>query len=135
MTPIARQMAPLAEETTALLKALAHPARLMICCQLRGGERSVGDLEEILGVKQPRLSRELGKLREEGLLETRRASKVVFYRLAETSRVGVMIDAVSAVMLGEGAPSPNAAAQTRASQTPLAKSGGCSVFVRPMNDE
>lgn len=95
------QMEPLAEEATALLKALSHPARLMICCQIRHNELSVGDIETTLGIKQPRLSRELSKLREEGLVETRRESKVIFYRLADTPRVQAMVDAICAVMLGQ----------------------------------
>jgi len=100
MTMAVTSMEPLAEEATALLKALAHPARLMICCQLRQSEMSVGDIEKMLGIKQPRLSRELSKLREEGLVETRRESKVIFYRLAGQARVGAMVDAICAVMQG-----------------------------------
>ena len=57
------KMQPLAGEATALLKALAHPARLMICCQLRDKELSVSEIEQTLGIQQPRLSRELAKLR------------------------------------------------------------------------
>jgi len=103
MTPDTRRMQPLAEEATALLKALAHPARLMICCQLREREMSVGEIEKTLGIRQPRLSRELGKLREEGLVETRRESKVVFYRLTGEGRVQAMMDAICQVMLGQAA--------------------------------
>ena len=43
MTPISKDLAPLANEATELLKALAHPERLIICCQLRDTEMSVGD--------------------------------------------------------------------------------------------
>ena len=52
-----RRMEPLVNEATNLLKSLGHPDRLMICCQLRGGEMSVGELEQDLGIPQPRLSR------------------------------------------------------------------------------
>ena len=95
------QMEPLAEEATSLLKALGHPARLMICCKLRETELSVGQIEKELDIKQPRLSRELSKLREEGLVETRRESKVIFYRLSDKPRVQGMVDAICAVMTGE----------------------------------
>ena len=94
-------MEPLLDEATSLLKALSHPARLMICCQLRGKEMSVGDIETTLGIKQPNLSRELAKLREEGLVETRRESKVIFYRLADETRVAPMVDAICSVMLSK----------------------------------
>ena len=131
MTPISRDMLPLAEEATALLKALAHPARLMICCQLRGGEMSVGDIEETLDIRQPRLSRELAKLREEGLVETRRESKVVFYRMADFGRTTDMLDAICAVMLGK-AVAPNDPKESANSPiTPKPNpAGGYGVFAR-----
>lgn len=101
MTPESETLSPLADQATELLKALAHPARLMICCQLRDTEMSVGDIETTLGIKQPRLSRELSKLRDEGLVETRKESKLVFYKLSSKPRVREMIDAICAVMLGK----------------------------------
>lgn len=104
MTPDTEEMLPLAEETTMLLKALAHPVRLMICCQLRDTEFSVSEIEEAIGIRQPRLSRELSKLREEGLVETRREAKSIYYRLSETSRAGAMVDALCAVMLDKVVP-------------------------------
>ncbi len=129
MTPDTAKMAALADEATALLKALAHPARLTICCQLKEQEMSVGDMEERLDIKQPRLSRELAKLRDEGLVETRRESKVIFYRLADAPRVRAMIDAVCAVMLGKPAPS----IETPMPQTRVQCSGGYGVFARPLS--
>jgi len=104
MKPQTRKLSPLAQEATDLLKALAHPERLMICCQLRDTEMSVGDIENTLGIRQPRLSRELSKLRETGLVETRRDSKLVFYRLSDKPRVRDMVDAICAVMLGKDLP-------------------------------
>ena len=55
-----------AGEVAALLKTLAHPARLMIVCTLVEGEYSVGELEEGLDIHQPTLSQQLGVLREAG---------------------------------------------------------------------
>lgn len=120
------QMEPLAEEATSLLKALGHPARLMICCKLRETELSVGEIEKELDIKQPRLSRELSKLREEGLVETRRESKVIFYRLSDKPRVQGMVDAICAVMTG----SP-LASDTATSSVPKRRpnpAGGYGVF-------
>ena len=102
MTPDSRALEPLAAEATSLLKALAHPARLMICCELREHELSVGDVEATLNIKQPRLSRELAKLRAAGVVTTRRESKVIFYTLSTERRITAMVDAVCAVMLGGG---------------------------------
>ncbi len=92
------EMRPLANEAALLLKALAHPARLMICCQLRDQEMSVGDIEQALDIQQPRLSRELSKLRELGILKTRRVSKVIFYSLG-SEKAKTIIDSLCAVML------------------------------------
>ncbi|MEL7517678.1 MAG: metalloregulator ArsR/SmtB family transcription factor [Pseudomonadota bacterium] len=133
MTPAVRDMGPLAEQATSLLKALAHPARLMICCQLKEREMSVGEIEETLDIKQPRLSRELSKLREEGLVETRRESKVVFYRLSD-KRARAMVDAICAVMLGRAdflKPAISEAGETAPRPNPRPNlRGGYGVFAR-----
>jgi len=71
-----------AHEAASFLKSLTHPHRLMILCLLDGQERSVSELEERLGLRQPTLSQQLAKLRAEGLVETRRSGKFIYYRLA-----------------------------------------------------
>ncbi|EAQ01693.1 transcriptional regulator, ArsR family protein [Pseudooceanicola batsensis HTCC2597] len=78
-----------AERAAAFLKTLAHEGRLMILCHLGGGERSVGELEELLGMRQAAVSQMLARLREEGFVSTRREGKTVYYRLAnhQTSEV------------------------------------------------
>jgi ArsR family transcriptional regulator, virulence genes transcriptional regulator len=128
MTPLSKGLAPLANESTKLLKALAHPERLIICCQLRDTEMSVGDIETTLGIKQPRLSRELSKLRDTGLVETRKESKLVFYTLSDKPRVREMVDAICAVMLGETA--PNSAGATASPKLKPNRPGGYGVFAR-----
>ena len=99
MTPDTQHMLPLAEEATRLMKALAHPERLMICCQLRESELSVSQIEQMLDIPQPRLSRELAKLRTDNILDTRRQSKSVYYHLKD-DRVRSIIDTLCSVMLG-----------------------------------
>ena len=131
MTPLSKDVAPLANEATELLKALAHPERLIICCQLRDTEMSVGDIETTLGIKQPRLSRELSKLRDTGLVETRKESKLVFYTLSNKPRVRDMVDAICAVMLGKSEPKTG-----RKDTSPKLKPnrpGGYGVFARTGN--
>ncbi len=130
MTPDVAQIQPIANEASLLLKALAHPARLMICCQLRDEEMAVGDIETTLGIRQPRLSRELAKLREEGILNTRRASKVVFYRLAD-ERVRKLVDAMCSIFLKKSAPHPpKDTLSTPSRPTPPQQQGGFGVFAR-----
>ena len=63
-------MAADAERACDFLKALTNPSRLMILCQLAEGEKSVGQLEELLRLRQPTLSQQLARLREDRLVET-----------------------------------------------------------------
>ena len=77
------QMRNAAATATAVLKMLAHPDRLMLLCQLSQGEKSVGELEDLLDLHQPSLSQQLGALRNEGLVETRRDGKRIFYSIAD----------------------------------------------------
>ncbi len=64
------------------LKALANPNRLMILCFLLDSEYSVGELEEKLDLRQPTLSQQLARLREDNLVETRREGKQIYYTLS-----------------------------------------------------
>jgi ArsR family transcriptional regulator len=75
-------MAANALRASDLLKALANPHRLLILCHLAEGEMSVGELEQLLNLRQPTLSQQLARLREDRLVDTRRAGKMIYYRLA-----------------------------------------------------
>ncbi|MDP2620936.1 MAG: metalloregulator ArsR/SmtB family transcription factor [Hyphomicrobiales bacterium] len=72
-----------AEKAADYLKVLSNEGRLMILCHLVEGERSVTELERLLAVRQPTVSQMLARLRLEGLVETRREGKAVFYRLTD----------------------------------------------------
>ena len=71
-----------AQEASGFLKALAHEARLLILCLLIEEERSVTEIEELLSLRQPAISQQLARLRADGLVETRREGKNIFYSLA-----------------------------------------------------
>jgi ArsR family transcriptional regulator len=79
----AQFMRAAAGEAVAALKALGNPERLLLLCQMSQGEVSVGDLEALLDIHQPTLSQQLGVLRREGMVATRREGKKVFYRIAD----------------------------------------------------
>lgn len=79
-----------AAQAVAVLKVLAHEARLLLLCQLSQGERSVGELEEMLGIHQPTLSQQLGVLRAEGVVNTRRDGKNVYYSVADPAAVEIL---------------------------------------------
>ena len=72
-----------AGEVSRLMKALSNPDRLLLLCQLAHGERRVGELEELVGIVQPTLSQQLGVLRSEGAVSTRRDGKRIFYSVAD----------------------------------------------------
>lgn len=71
-----------AREASELLKALSHEARLMILCMLTEGEKSVGEIEQMVKLRQPAVSQQLARLRADDLVETRRDGKNVYYSLA-----------------------------------------------------
>jgi ArsR family transcriptional regulator len=75
-------MAESAREATEFLKALAHESRLLILCDLLAGEKSVGELEEFLSLRQSTVSQQLGRLRLEGLVAARRDGKTIHYSIA-----------------------------------------------------
>lgn len=80
-------------EATAVLSVLANENRLLLLCQLSKGEKCVSELEELLDLHQPTLSQQLGVLRSEGLVETRRDGKRIFYSIADT-RVLTLLNAL-----------------------------------------
>ena len=79
-----------AAQASQLLKALSHPDRLMLLCRLAEGERSVSELEPLVEVYQPSLSQQLGILRREGLVSSRREGKQMFYQVANPDALAVL---------------------------------------------
>ena len=84
------EMANSAASAAAYLKTLAHEGRLMILCHLGSGEKSVGELESLLDIRQAAVSQMLARLREEGLVNTRRDGKTVYYSLADENTYEVI---------------------------------------------
>ncbi len=76
------RMAESAREASEFLKALAHESRLLILCDLLGGEKSVGELEAFLDLRQSTVSQQLARLRLEGLVASRRDGKTIYYSIA-----------------------------------------------------
>ncbi len=64
------------------LKAMAHESRLVILCLLYHGEKSVTELENILELRQPTISQQLARLRNDDLVVTRRDGKLIYYSIA-----------------------------------------------------
>ena len=66
---------------TDLLKALAHETRLMILCHLVVGEKTVGELEKLMLLRQPNVSQQLARLRFDRLVNARRDGRTIYYSL------------------------------------------------------
>jgi DNA-binding transcriptional ArsR family regulator len=83
-------------EASRLLGAMANPKRLMILCQLVGGERCVGELGELLGVRQSTVSQHLALLKKDGFVESRRDGQTQYYFLVgnEVRRILEMLDSI-----------------------------------------
>jgi len=77
------EMAQQAQVAANFLKALAHEGRLLILCYLSSGEKSVTELENLLGSRQAAVSQQLARLRLEGLVTCRRDGKTIYYSLGD----------------------------------------------------
>ncbi len=87
MSDFARQ----AGEATRLLKLMANECRLLVLCYLaEAGELSVGELIERVGLSQSALSQHLAKMREDGLVSTRKEAQSVFYRICDPNAEQVL---------------------------------------------
>ena len=89
-------LADRAREASDFLKALSHEARLLVLCILAEGEKSVTELEQILGERQSTVSQQLARLRFDRLVRTRREGKTIYYSLASKD-VRTMLHAIYAV--------------------------------------
>ncbi len=85
-----QRMSRHAEDAAGLLKALAHPARLLVMCRLLEGEASVSDLQALSGLSMSALSQHLAVLREAGLVGNRRVAQSILYSPLPGPAFGVM---------------------------------------------
>ncbi|GJL73868.1 MAG: transcriptional regulator [Nitrosomonas sp.] len=79
-----------ASDACKMLKIMANEDRLLILCQLSQGARNVGELEELLEIRQPTLSQQLTVLREEKLVTSERKGKYIVYSLASEEAIRIM---------------------------------------------
>ncbi|EII3002263.1 helix-turn-helix transcriptional regulator [Vibrio cholerae] len=85
-----------AEEVAELLRVMAHPERLMVLCQLTQSEMGVGQLQQGSTLSQSAFSQHLTVLRKQGIIQARKESQQVFYRLAD-SRITALIQSLQNV--------------------------------------
>ncbi len=72
------------------MKTLSNPDRLLLLCQLTAGEKCVSELETLVGITQPTLSQQLGVLRNENLVCTRRVGKNIYYQISSPQILAIM---------------------------------------------
>lgn len=84
------KMRAAASEATTVLRTLANEDRLLLLCQLSQGEMSVSELEDTLEIRQPTLSQQLGVLRTENLVQTRRDGKRIYYSIADQKILSIL---------------------------------------------
>lgn len=89
-------IAATADEAANFLKALSHGGRLTILCHLTGGEKSVTELESLLGIRQAAVSQQLARLRFEGLVGSRRDGKTIYYSISDP-RASKIVEAVQQI--------------------------------------
>jgi len=79
-----------ASKASEFLKAMSHETRLAILCLLLEGEKTVGSIEELLGLRQSAVSQQLARLRADDLVKVRRDGKSVYYSVARPEVIEVM---------------------------------------------
>ncbi len=81
--PLADAPAAVTEAAT-LMKALAHEGRLEILCCLADGDKTVGEIEQSVGLRQTAVSQQLMRLRHENLVAARREGRFMRYAIERT---------------------------------------------------
>lgn len=87
------EMRAAVDQASELMKALSNQHRLLMLCHLVSGEKSVGQLAELLGIRDSTVSQHLALLRRDGIIAGRRDGQTIWYRIeADIARqiVGVL---------------------------------------------
>ncbi len=95
-----RRMAVAAQKASELMKTLGHKDRLMVLCHLVSGEKSVGELADLLDIPQSPLSQHLARMRKENLVQTRREAQTIYYSIASREAAEI-VSLMHALYCGE----------------------------------
>ncbi len=79
------------KRASSVLKAMSNERRLYLLCLIADGEKSVGELEGLMNLSQSALSQHLARLRQDGLVTTRRRAQTIFYRLSGVEVLQLML--------------------------------------------
>jgi ArsR family transcriptional regulator, virulence genes transcriptional regulator len=78
------------QQASVILKSLSNAKRLTALCAMCEGEKSVGELENIVGISQSALSQHLAKLREDKLVSTRRDAQTIYYSVSNQNVINML---------------------------------------------
>lgn len=84
------EIAAKARRASVLLKALSHETRLIILFMLAKREKTVTEIEELLGLQQAVVSQHLARLRMDQLVDTRREGRLVYYAVGNSEICAVI---------------------------------------------
>lgn len=79
------------EDVSGILKSMANPHRLVILGYLVQGEKTVSELVEDCGISQSRISQFLIRMKEDGLLESRKEGKYQYYSIADERLIDLIL--------------------------------------------
>ncbi|ENN88571.1 hypothetical protein RHSP_64968 [Rhizobium freirei PRF 81] len=98
-SPSLEAMQEKAVEAADFMRLFSTPNRLILLCHIAQKERSVGEIQDDLGLKQPGLSQQLSELRQAGVVQTRRESRQIYYSIAD-DRVAVIMQMLMQMFCG-----------------------------------
>ncbi|MBB4568180.1 ArsR/SmtB family transcription factor [Rhizobium leucaenae] len=97
--PNVEELAANARRASILLKALSHETRLIILFMLAKREKTVTEIEGLLGLQQAVVSQHLARLRLEKLVDTRRQGRLVYYAVA-SSEICTVVNSLQQIFCG-----------------------------------
>jgi DNA-binding transcriptional ArsR family regulator len=78
------------DQVAALMRSLAHPRRLLILCALLGGKKNVNELVESCGGSQSSMSQFLGRMKSDGMVDSRRERGFSYYFIVDRNLVRLL---------------------------------------------
>ena len=95
-------MSTTADQVCDTMRLLTNRSRLMILCLLNDGEKSVGELVDALGAREPAVSQQLALMRHSGIIEARREGRSMIYSVADP-QIGQLLEALYGIYCGNEA--------------------------------
>ena len=106
---------------------MCNERRLLILCHLSQGERSVGELEDLVGLSQSALSQHLARLRNDNLVRTRRSAQNIYYSLngQEAQTIMTTLHGLYCTPAAEDTDSDDTDSDSRSSDSAVGRSDLC----------